>query len=115
MRMTLSKEYEEQLDDEDEVEMTEEEKSKIDDRSAMSRQTFDPVEKIYDDRKRLATVTLPKPAKLQDEANLELRRNAQGKAYNEYRVANTMNEKGEQQPNLTSDEQDGLKSIMKKI
>ena len=82
---------------------------------------LDPVEKIYDDRKRRATdlkecsrVTLPKPAKLQNEANLEMKRNAQAKAYNEYRVTNTINEKGEQQPNLTRDEQDGLKSLMKR-
>ena len=122
VRMQLNKEYEEELDEEDEVEMTEDEKTKIEEITAMSRQTFDPVEKIYDDCKRRATdlkecshVTLPKPAKLQDEANLEMRRNAQVRAYNEYRVDNIINEKVEQQPNLTSEEQDGLKSLMKKI
>ena len=54
LRMSLSKEYEEELDEEDEVSITEEERNKIDEISAMSRQTFDPVNKIYDDRKMRA-------------------------------------------------------------
>ena len=63
----------------------------------MSRQVYDPVEKIYDDRKRRVTdlkecsrVTLPRPLKPAEEANIEIRSNAQKKIYDDYRKNNSL-------------------------
>ena len=56
-RIQLRKEYEERLEneDDDDTKITAEEKRNIEEVSAKTRQTFDPVEKIYDDRKRRGT------------------------------------------------------------
>ena len=66
------------------------------------------------DLKECSRVTLPKPTQMEDEANIEMRRNAQIKVYEEYRSKNTINDKGEQEPNLTAEEQDGIETLRKK-
>ena len=88
LRMQLSKENDESLDDEDEIEITDEEQEKIDEIEAKSRQIFDPVNKMYDKRKRCVTdlpecsrVTLPKPLVARDEALIEIRRDVIGKIF----------------------------------
>ena len=107
---------------EDEEEMTQDEVRKIEEISAQSRQIFDPVEKTFDDRKRRVTdlrvcsrVTLPRPLQPADEANIEMRRNAQNKIIREYREKNVNLKTSEQESNLTVEEKDGLKSLMKKV
>ena len=119
LRIQLGKEDEERLDEEEE--MTEEESRRIDEISAMSRQVYDPVEKIYDDRKRRVTdlkecsrVTLPRPLKPAEEANIEIRSNAQKKIYDDYRK-NNVDKNDDQKCNLTKDEKDGLESLLKKV
>ena len=109
LRITLGKEYEEMLEDEEE--MTQDEVRKIEEISAQSRQIFDPVEKTFDDRKRRVTdlrecsrVTLPRPLKEADEANIEMRRNAQNKIIREYREKNVNLKTSEQESNLTVEE-----------
>ena len=119
LRIQLGKEDEEKLDEEEE--MTEEEIRKMDEISAMSRQVFDPVGKIYDDRKRRVTdlkecsrVTLPRPLKPSEEANIEIRSNSQTKIYRDYREKN-VDKKDDQECNLTKEEKDGLESLLKKV
>ena len=120
LRMQLKKEYDEKIEDEEEVEITEEEQDKLDEMEAQCRQIFNPVDKVYDDRKRRVTdlkecsrVTLPKPLKENDEALIEIRRGVTRKIFEEYRDANC--KKDQQKSNLTKDEEEGLKSLMKKI
>ena len=81
VRMQLNKENDEKVEEEDAVEITEEEQERFDELDAQCRQIFDPVEKVFDDRKRRVTdlrectrVTLPKPMKERDEALIEIRR-----------------------------------------
>ena len=57
---------------------------------AKSRQVFDSIRKIFDDRKRRVTdlkecarVTLPKALETQDEALIEMLRNTVGMIYND--------------------------------
>ena len=95
VRMQLNKEKEEQVEDEDAVEMTEKEQERCDELDAQCRQIFDPVEKVFDDRKRRVTdlkecsrITLPKPMKEIDEALIEIRRDVIGKIFEEHRDAN---------------------------
>ena len=81
VRMQLNKENDEKVEEGDAVEITEEEQERFDELDAQCRQIFDPVEKVFDDRKRRVTdlrectrVTLPKPMKERDEALIEIRR-----------------------------------------
>ena len=81
VRMQLNKENDEKVEEGDAVEITEEEQERFDELNAQCRQIFDPVEKVFDDRKRRVTdlrectrVTLPKPMKERDEALIEIRR-----------------------------------------
>ena len=87
---------------------------------AKSRQVYDPVEGIYDDRKKRATdlqecskITLPKPLPPEYEAALEMRRNAQNKIYNKY-IEKNCNKKGEQTSNLTKSEKEGIRKLAKR-
>ena len=121
LRMQINKELEEELEDEQVVEISEEEQEMIDEEEAKSRQTFDPVRKVYDDRKRRVTdlqecsrVTLPKPLPTKEEALIEMRREIHGKIYEEYRQEFCSKE-GDQKPNLTEAEAAGLKSLQKRI
>ena len=119
LRIQIHKELDEKVEDEEET--TEEEEEMIEEQEAKSRQTFDPVEKVYDDRKRRVTdlqecsrVTLPKPLPTNEEALLEIRRGIHSKIYSEYRQEHCTNE-GEQQSNLSESQQRGLKSLKKRI
>ena len=69
--------------------LTKEEESELE---AKTREIFDPIAKVYDDRKRRVTdlkecsrITLPKPLPPAQEAALEIRRNSQQKIYEKYR------------------------------
>ena len=53
LRIQLGKENEEKINDEEKI--SPEEAKKIEEVSARSRQTFDPVEKVFDNRKRRVT------------------------------------------------------------
>ena len=120
VRMTLNKENNEKVEGEEEIEITEEEQERYDELDAQSRQIFDPVKKIFDDRKRRVTdlkecnrITLPKPMKEIDEALIEIRRDVMGKIFGEHRDANCT--KDLQKNNLSQAEAEGLESLQKKI
>ena len=88
---------------------------------AKSRQVFDPVEKIFDDRKRRVTdlkecnrITLPKPLPANEEAKIEIRRDVHKRIYEKYRAENC-NRFGDQKSNLSKAEMEGLKSLEKRI
>ena len=82
---------------------------------------FDPINKIFDDRKRRVTdldecsrVTLPKPLSTKEETLIEIRRGIHAKIYNDYRKERCKKKK-EQESNLTEQQQKGLKSLEKRI
>ena len=84
LRMEISKEAEN--DD-----LTEEEIKENQEVEARARQVFDPVNKIYDSRRRRVTdlkecsrVTLPKPLSTDEEATMELRKKSQQEIFSEY-------------------------------
>ena len=67
VRIQIQKEIDERTEDGDEVKLTPEEEEKQEEQDARSRMTFDPINKIYDDRQRRVTdldecsrVTLPR-------------------------------------------------------
>ena len=101
--------------------LTDMEKAQVEEESARARQVFDPIAGVYDSRKRRVTdlkecskVTLPKPLTPEEEANLEMRRKTQNKIYEKFRKEFT-NHRGEQVPNLTRGQQEGLKSLEERI
>ena len=121
LRIQLQKEIEEKLEDGEEIELSQEEKDTIEEEEAKSRLTFDPLTKTYDDRRRRVTdlqecsrVTLPKPLPTKYETMIEMRREIHTQIYEKYRKERC-NREGEQEPNLTQDQQEGLKSLKKKI
>ena len=128
LRMTVSKELEEKkkAKEHPRVQLVEEITSADDkieeiEMEAKTRQVFNPIEKEYDERKRRVTdlrectrVTLPKPLPAAEEAKIELRRNIHTEIFEKFREENCK-KTGEQKNNLTKDEQDGLKSLEKKI
>ena len=76
--------------------LREEEELRIEEEEARSPQTFDPINKIFDDRKRRVTdlkecsrVTLPKPLPVCEESIMEMRRNLHDKLYKEHLMNNT--------------------------
>ena len=78
VRIQMHNEIGEKLEGEEDVEMTPEEQEMLEEIEAKSRLTFDPVDKIFDDRKRRVTdlkecsrVTLPKPLPTQHETFIE--------------------------------------------
>ena len=101
---------------------TNQEKQKRDkEEMARGRQVFDPISKVYDERKRRVTdlaecsrVTLPKPLSITREAQIENRRELHDKIYQKYRKENC-GKTGEQDSNLTEEERRGLKSLMKRV
>ena len=108
-----SKEGEEEPPLLDEEEKREEEEAKL-------RQTFNPIEKVFDDRKRRVTdlqectrVTLPKPLPVVEEALIEIRRDIHDRIY--YEHLRDFTKMGEQIANMTEEEIRGLKSILKRI
>ena len=108
--------------------MSEEEETKLQEKEriekeemAKTRQVYDPIKKIYDERKRRVTdlvecsrVVLPKPLSVTREAEIETRRKIHDKIYQRYRIENC-NDRGEQEDNMTREEKKGLKSLMKKL
>ena len=87
---------------------------------ARSEMIFDPEEKTYDARKMKVTnlpentrITLPKPLRAIEEAEIEVRRNEYMKVVREYIKKETIG--GKQESNLTEQEQKGLKSLRQRI
>ena len=88
---------------------------------AEGRMVFNPKDRVYDGRKRRVTdlkecarVTLPKHLSGDEESRLEVRKRAQKEMFEEYIRKNTT-KNGEQRSNLTKTEQQGLKSLQKRI
>ena len=122
LRMQLSKEIEDKKREEKAKEVIEE-KDMLEEieLEARGRQVFDPVKGVYDERKRRVTdlkecnrVTLPKPLPAIEEAKIELRRDIHINIYDKYRNE-FCKKNGEQKSNLTREEEDGLKSLEKKV
>ena len=85
--MEMKKELEEKLDEEDAIELTPEEEEKNAEEDARARFTFDPLNKVFDDRKRRVTylqecsrVTLAKPLPTEHETQ-----GMHTRIYNQYR------------------------------
>ena len=131
IRMQLSKELEEKKEKDKteeykELEIEKTEKSEEDrlteiEMESKTRQVFDPVGQVYDERKRRVTdlrecnrITLPKPLPEIMEAKIEVRRDFQKDIFENYRRENCSNS-GEQASNLSRDEKEGLKTLEKKI
>ena len=121
LRIQLHKENDEKLDDTEEIELTQEEKDTIEEEEAKSRQTFDPLTKTFDDRRRRVTdlaecnrVTLPKPLPTHQETMIEMRREIHAQIFKKYKQEKCTKD-GEQESNLTPEQQAGLKSLKKKI
>ena len=83
-RMTINKEMEERLEDDEGLGMDDtEDEEEMERFEAETRQVYNPRKRIYDDRKRRATdlkecarVTLPKPMDTKNEALIEMRSRA---------------------------------------
>ena len=95
-----------------------EETDKVD---AESRQTYDPITKHFDHGNKRATdcpenkkVTLPKNVDNFSEGALELIKNSVTKLFHEYRAKNCT-EIGDQETNLTAQEQKGLRKLQKRV
>ena len=104
---------EKEEEDEREEELREEEE-------ARTRQVFNPIKKIFDERKRRVTdlpecgrVTLPKPLIVSEEALIEIRREIHSRTYRDYRAEFTID--GEQKSNMEENEIRGLRSLLKRI
>ena len=110
----------EKTKDEEYSQMDEKEVEEAQEVDARSRQVFNPVEKVYDSRRRRVTdlkecsrITLPKPLHTDEEATMEVRRKSQQEVFKEYMKKYTKN--GNQETNLSDQEQAGLKSLQKRI
>ena len=119
--MEMKKELEEKLDEEDAIELTPEEEEKNAEEDARARFTFDPLNKVFDDRKRRVTylqecsrVTLAKPLPTEHETLIEMRRGMHTRIYNQYRKEKCRNGVV-QQSDLTDGQQEGLKTLKKRI
>ena len=93
-RMTINKEEEEKLEDEEDegIEEDEEEKQEMERDDARTRQIYKPIERRFDDQKRRVTDlsecgrgTLPRPMSTKNEALMEVRRGANDTIFNNYR------------------------------
>ena len=125
-RMTINKELEEKLteDDEgigDEEEEDEELEEQMEMLEAEARLVYDPRRRTFDDRKRKVTdlqecarVTLPKPMDTKNEALVEMKRGTSSKIYEDY-TEEVCNKRGEVKGNLTEEEKDGLRRLQKRI
>ena len=106
---------------EENQELTQEEVENSEELEARCRQVFNPETQEYDARRRRVTdlqecsrITLPKPLKAEDEAKLELRKTTQMGIFKKFLAENT-NKNNDQKSNLTRQEQEGLKSLQKRI
>ena len=125
LRMQIHKEYDERKE-KNELGLdlpVEDDKAKIEEieLEAKSRQVFNPMEKTYDERKRRVTdlrecnrVTLPKPLPEIEEAKIEIRRGLHTEIFNNYRKEHCTKD-GRQRSNLTKEEEEGLRSLEKRI
>ena len=111
---------EEKLDEEDEANITPEDRMRGDQQAADSRQTFDPQKMSVNLNKKRATdvkgnkkVTLPKALSAKAEAIMEVRNEAYRDTFNDH-VAKHCDKKGGQKLNLTPEEQVGLDSLKKR-
>ena len=90
VRIQLQKE----LDENDNIEtLPPKEEMALEEEDAKSRLTFDPLNKIYNDRKRRVTdlrecsrVTLPRPLPTKHETYIEMRRGVHSQIYKQYRA-----------------------------
>ena len=125
IRYQLLKEIGEKLTDEEEEELrkttTIEEMEKMEEDDARSRQVFDPEKKNFDYRKKRVTdlkensrVCLPKPLPAIEEASIELRRENIRRVFREIK-AKVCNKRGQQKSNLTEGQEEGIKSLRKRI
>ena len=109
------------IGDKEEEIQSPEERQKEEIQDAMTRQIFDPIDKIYDGRKLRVTdleintrVTLPKGLPEDQEAHIEIRRSKYLEVCRKY-ITNNCNQKGEQRSNLSKEELRGLISLKKRI
>ena len=124
--MQGKKELEESLgelptEEKKEMQLSPEQEEIMEEQEAKSRLTFDPVEKIFDDRKLRVTdlkecsrITLPQPLLTKEETVIEMRREIHANIYNTYR-RERCNKEGEQRSNLSPEEQEGLKTLRERI
>ena len=96
------------------------EEERKEEEEAKRRKTFDPINQVYDDRKRIVTdlqecirVILPKQLPVTEEAMIELRRDVHSKVYEEHRRRRT--KEGEQTNNMSEVELRGLRSLLLRI
>ena len=87
---------------------------------AAKRQTFDPMSRSYDDRKRrvidlaeCTRITLSKTLPVEEEASIEMRRKAHSRAFVFHRAKYTEN--GQQESNLDDEQKRRLKSILRRV
>ena len=87
---------------------------------AKTRQVYDPQSREYDERKKRVTdmqecsrVFLPRPLKVTQEAQLEMRREMHSRVSEEYRQK-FCDEKGKQEINLTKEEIRGIRKLEKR-
>ena len=66
------------------------------------------------DLKECTRITLPKPLPTEEEAKLEIRKNTQLQIFRDYMNKNTR-KGGQLETNLTTEEQEGLKSLQKRV
>ena len=114
MRMEIAKE-------EENSELTVEEIQEKQELEAANRQVFDSFDKNFDARRRRVTdlpecsrITLPKPLNSEQEAAIELRKRTQKQIFKEY-ASKHSDKNGIQTSNLTKEEEQGLKSLQKRI
>ena len=119
VRIELGKEIGERVDGE--VPVTEQEQEHLDQLEAMTRQTFDPETRTYDEQKRRVTdlpecsrVTLPRPLPARHEAFIEIRRDVHTRIFEDYKQE-FCNKDGEQKTNLTPQESASLKKLQKRM
>ena len=116
IRWQVRKEEEQEDRNEKKVEEVEEEEVI----EARTRQVYDPQNREYDERRKRVTdmqecsrVFLPRPLKVTQEAQLEMRREMHSRVSKEYRKK-FCDEKGKQENNLTKEEMRGIRKLEKR-
>ena len=105
----------------DAAEMRAKEREKVELEDAMTREVYDPEEKVFNmqkqrvtDLKHNAYVILPPAQEIDYESLLELRRQKQSQIFKDY-VRDNCDEKGRQRSNITKQQARGLKKLRKRI
>ena len=108
LRYEIGRESEEKIEDEEEI--TEEERTRLEEIEARARMAYEPEDKILDMRKQVVTdaedntrVHLPRPLNPNQEATIELRRSKNKHQIADF-IKNNCTQKGEQSSNLTESE-----------